>query len=149
LAVTTALIVIFVIDLENKLIPDEAVFFIFTLSFLALLLSSNPDFYQVLFTAFLASTFFLLLNLITMGKGMGLGDVKLVLALSLFMFDWRVVIVWLFTSFVIGAIVGIFLIAVGKAKFGKQIPFGPFLIAAFFITIFWGDMLVKYMLPYW
>ena len=149
LVITAALVAIFVIDLENKLIPDEAVFFIFILAFLVLLVSSNPSFYLILFSAFAASTFFLLLNLITKGRGMGLGDVKLVLAMALFFIDLKMLLTWLFVSFITGAVVGIFLIAIGKAKFGKQIPFGPFIIASFFITLFWGDLLVKYILPYW
>jgi prepilin signal peptidase PulO-like enzyme (type II secretory pathway) len=148
LIISATLVAIFVIDLENKLIPDEAVFLIFLISFFTLLLSSNPAFYEILFSAFLASTFFLLLNLITRGHGMGLGDVKLVLALGLVLADPRMLLVWLFLSFTIGAVIGIYLIIIGKAKLGKQIPFGPFLIASFFITLFWGETLTGLLLPY-
>lgn len=148
LAVTAALVIIFVIDLENKLIPDEVTFFIFSISSLALILSGDDSFYQVFTCAFLASFFFLFLNFITKGRGMGLGDVKLVLALSLVFTDWRMLVTWLFSSFVIGAFIGVFLIVIGKAKWGRQIPFGPFLILAFFITLFWGDVLARILLPY-
>lgn len=148
LAVTAALIIIFVIDLEHKLIPDEATFFIFTMSSLALLFSTDDNFYRIFFCAFLASFFFLFLNFITKGRGMGLGDVKLVLALGLVFTDWKILIVWLFLSFIIGAIVGVFLIAIGKAKWGRQIAFGPFIIASFFITLFWGKILAGLLLPY-
>ena len=89
LSLTAALIAIFVIDFEYNLIPDETVLFVFSISFFVLLLSSNPAFYTILFSAFLASVFFLLLHLITKGQGMGLGDVKLVLALGLSLFDWK------------------------------------------------------------
>lgn len=148
LAITAALTIIFIIDFENKLIPDEATFLIFTISSLVLLLSENDNFYQSFFNAFLASLFFLFLNFITKGRGMGLGDVKLVLALSLVFHNWHLLVVWLFLSFVIGAFIGVFLILIGKAKWGKQIPFGPFLIFAFFITIFWGNSLLQVLFPY-
>ena len=148
LLLTAILITILVIDLENKLIPDELTFLIFSISFLFLLLSPAPNFYSVLFAGFLAATFFLFLNIITRGRGMGLGDVKLVLALSLSFLNWQFLVLWLFLSFAIGAVIGIFLIIIGKAKFGKEIPFGPFLIASFFITLFWGDFLVKFLFPY-
>jgi prepilin signal peptidase PulO-like enzyme (type II secretory pathway) len=148
LLISALLVVVFIIDLENKLIPDEAVFFIFSISFIALLLSSSRLFYVILFAAFSASTFFLLLNLITNGRGMGLGDAKLILALSLAFFDWKMLLFFIFGSFIIGAAIGIFLITAGKAKFGKQIPFGPFIIASFFITMFWGDLLIKILFPY-
>lgn len=148
LAITTALIIIFVIDFEHKLIPDEVVFFIFALAFLLLLLSPIIAFYTVLFAAFSASTFFLLLHLITKGRGMGLGDVKLVLALSLFFHDWKMLVVWLMFSFIIGAVVGVVLILIGKAGWGKQIPFGPFLVLSFFAVVFWGSGLIEVFFPY-
>lgn len=148
LAVAAVLTAIFIIDLEHKLISDEATFFIFTISFLVLLLSSDGNFYRIFFCSFLASSFFLFLNFITKGRGMGLGDVKLVLALGLVFADWKLLIVWLFLSFIIGAVVGVFLIAIGKAKWGRQIPFGPFLIGSFFITLFWGETLSGFLLPY-
>lgn len=148
LAITAELIIIFVIDLENKLIPDEATFFIFSLASLALILSSNDDFYRIFFHAFLASLFFLFLHFITKGRGMGLGDVKLVLALGLVFTNWKLLVVWLFLAFIIGAVVGVFLILISKAKWGRQIPFGPFIIIAFFITLFWGETLSGYIIPF-
>lgn len=148
LLLTSTLVAIFVIDLENKLIPDETVFLLFSLASFSLLLSSNPTFYAVMFSAFAASLFFLLLHLVTRGRGMGLGDVKLVLALSLVFTDWRHLLLWLFLAFTIGAVVGIFLIVLGKAKFGKQIPFGPFLIVSFFLVLFIGNFLVNLLFPY-
>ena len=148
LAITSALIIIFIIDLEHKLIPDEPVFFILSLSLINLILSSSDKFYAILFTAFLAALFILFLNFITKGRGMGLGDVKLVLALGLSFYDWKILLIWLFGSFIIGAVVGVFLIAIGKARFGKQIPLGPFIILSFFIAMFWGNPLANYLFPY-
>ena len=79
---------------------------------------------------------------------MGLGDVKLVMALGLMFAYWKLLLVWIFLSFIIGSVVGVFLIATGKAKWGKKIPFGPFLVVSFFATIFWGDTLAGLLLPY-
>jgi leader peptidase (prepilin peptidase)/N-methyltransferase len=104
-------------------------------------------FYEVLFFSFLTSTFFLLLHLVTRGRGMGLGDAKLVLALSPILV-WQQIVAWLFLSFAIGAVVGLALISFKKASFGKKIAFGPFLITAFFATLFWGNSLVGILLPW-
>src|SRR3989344_1792609 len=147
LLLAAVLIAIFIIDLENQLIPDGLVFLIFTLNVSLLVLSSDKNFYQIMFTGFLSAFFFLFLNLVTRGRGMGLGDAKLVLALSPIL-GYPQTIVWIFLSFIIGAVVGVLLIAVGKASFGKHIAFGPFLVIAFFITLFWGDLLVNSFLPY-
>ncbi|QQS39538.1 prepilin peptidase [Candidatus Woesebacteria bacterium] len=142
------LISIFVIDFENQIIPDEPVFLLFTVAFLVFVLGTSPLLYQNLLVAFAVAAFFLLLNLITLGRGMGLGDVKLSLVLS-FILGWPNSFVFLFASFVTGSIVGVFLILTGKAKFGKHIPFGPFLVFSFFMVLIFGPLFVFPMLPYY
>jgi leader peptidase (prepilin peptidase)/N-methyltransferase len=141
LFVSVFLITMFVTDYEKKLIPDDCIFIPLALTLL-LIVFFNPDYsYANLFLAFASASFFLLIHLITHGRGMGLGDVKLVLIPPLIL-GWPQTIIWLFLSFIIGAFVGVILILVGKAKFGKQIPFGPFLIFSFFLVLFWGEKLL-------
>jgi len=147
LIVTACLIAIFVIDFEHQIIPDELVFFIFLLTTVVLFFGNYEKMYMYLFSSFAGALFLLLLNLITKGKGMGLGDVKLALIGGIFL-SFKLVYLWFFLSFTIGAIVGLVLLAFKKAKFGKPIPFGPFIIAAFFIVLFWGEGLVRILLPF-
>lgn len=142
LIIASSMIAIFVIDLENEIILDDLVFFLFILTFILLLLSSSPGFYLQLFASFAAAFFLLLLNLITKGRGMGLGDVKFALLGGL-IFGWPSTFLWLFTSFITGAFIGLILILVKKAEFGKHIPFGPFMAVAFFIVLVWGDKLIN------
>lgn len=139
------LIAVFITDLENQLIPDEPVFILLASTIAFLLIFSPEDFYLRLFSGFFVASIFLFLNFITRGRGMGFGDAKLVLFSGVL--DWRMILVWLFLSFIIGALVGIILILMGKARFGKQIAFGPFLVLAFFITLFWGETLAGLFLP--
>jgi len=140
--IATILIAIFVIDLTHGIIPDQLVFGAYGLIFSMLFLTHAPDFFNYLFCGFTAACFLLLVNLITLGKGMGLGDVKFALVGGLF-FGWPLTPIWLFTAFLTGAIVGIILILLGKARFGKQIAFGPFLVVAFYLVIIWGNFLLK------
>ena len=58
---------------------------------------------------------------------MGLGDVKFALVAGM-LIGFPGVFVWMFLSFLIGAVIGVLLIVFGKAKFGRQIAFGPFLV---------------------
>ncbi len=132
------LLAAFVTDLEYKIIPDTFVFVPYSIVLL-LLVIFNPDYtYTNVFASFASASFFLLIHLFTKGKGMGLGDVKLALLPPLIL-GWPYTLIWLFFSFIIGAVVGVFLIAIGKAKFGKHIPFGPFLIFAYFLVLLWGE----------
>jgi leader peptidase (prepilin peptidase)/N-methyltransferase len=146
LLVGTILLAILIIDLENQIIPDELVFLLFGLTFVIVFSSFTSAFFVSVFTGFAASLFLLGLHLITKGKGMGLGDVKLALFGGLF-FGFPLTISWMFISFVVGALVGLFLIVIGKAKFGKHIAFGPFLVVSFFLTLIWGNQLISIFLP--
>jgi len=141
------LFVILVIDFEKQYIPDGFSFLLIFLSFLLLILSDTNDFYLRLFVSFLPSLFLFLLYLITKGRGMGLGDVKLVLFGGMIL-DWKLVIIWMSLSFIIGAVVGLILIGLKKAKLGSKIPFAPFLIISFIMTLLWGNILTYIFIPY-
>lgn len=138
LFILSMVITIFIIDLEHKIIPDNIVFYLFIVTFLVFLASSSPTLIPRLVSAFGSSMFLLLIHLLTKGRGMGLGDVKLALFVGLLL-GWPKTLTWLYLSFVIGALIGLMLIMFKKAKFGKQIPFGPFMILSLIITLIWGN----------
>ena len=81
---------------------------------------------------------FLLITLIggaIYGKeAMGLGDVKLMGALGLFFGLSNIVIISL-VSFLVGAILSVFLLVTKIKKTDEYIPFGPFIVIATFVSI--------------
>lgn len=83
--------------------------------------------------------FYLLLVLIW-PAGMGLGDVKLagVLGMALGWLGWGVLAVGAFAAFLLGAVVGIGMMAAGKAGRRSAIPFGPFMVAGALLAVFVG-----------
>ena len=52
--------------------------------------------------------------------------------------------VWL--AFVIGAAVGLILLAQGKKRFGQAIPFGPFLVIGTLLSLLYGESLLSWYL---
>lgn len=138
LLILSLLLAIFVIDFENQIIPDELVFSAMVVTLFVKILAFQTVLYVNLLTAFSAAVFLLGINLATRGKGMGLGDVKLALLGGLLL-GWPATVTWLYLSFIIGAITGTVLILAKKAKFGKQIAFGPFLIVSLFISLVVGN----------
>jgi prepilin signal peptidase PulO-like enzyme (type II secretory pathway) len=89
--------------------------------------------------------FFYLLIVITRGKGMGGGDLKLGVFLGLaFGFPYSLVVIML--SFLLGSIIGVGLILGGKKKFGQTLAFGPFMSLAGVIVIFWGSEILSWYL---
>lgn len=89
--------------------------------------------------------FFLLLIIITRGRGMGGGDVKLGALIGLVLgFPQGLLAIML--SFITGAIYALLLIFLGKKKFGENIPFGPFLVLGSLIVLFWGNQITAWYL---
>jgi leader peptidase (prepilin peptidase)/N-methyltransferase len=77
----------------------------------------------------------------TAGRGMGLGDVVLApsLGLALGWLGWGPSLVGLIAGFAAGAIVGIVLIAAGRAGRRTAMPFGPFMLTGAAVGVFVGS----------
>lgn len=125
----TLSLVIFVIDLEHQIIPDE-------LTWSILLIGLYNFSFINIFSGFLVSILLLTLYLVTLGRGMGLGDVKLAIPIGLWL-GLENSLVWLLLSFVCGGLVSSILLILKKANLKTKIAFGPFLIFAFWIVILW------------
>lgn len=124
-------LVVFIIDLEFQIIPD---IFIWIIVSLAIIFSPYP-FFSIMFSAFLCSLLLECLHLITNGRGMGMGDVKLVIGLGMWLpLIWGMK--WLMTSFILGGIVASILLVLKKANLKTKIAFGPFLIIGFWVILF-------------
>lgn len=74
---------------------------------------------------------------VTRGQGMGLGDVKLAPVLGWWL-GGQMTVVWLYLAFIMGAVIGVTLLALGVVKRKQPIPFGPFLIVGA-IAAWWGQ----------
>jgi leader peptidase (prepilin peptidase)/N-methyltransferase len=77
--------------------------------------------------------------------GMGLGDVKMLAMIGAFL-GWRMVIVVLFLSSLVGAVVGVGLAVVKGRSMQYRLPFGTFLAAAAWLASLVGEDLVAWYL---
>ena len=140
------LILIFVYDLRTYLIPDE---FLLAVILLSLILNFERIFLNFSFKNtilfLLPAIFFFLLYFFSKEQWLGFGDVKMALFMGIFL-GWPNVMVALFISFLLGSIVGIFLILFGKKTFKSQVPFGPFLVLGVFFAFFFGKNIINWYL---
>ncbi len=128
---------IFVADIVYGIIPDLLVIISLFGSFLYVLFQNLP-LHNHLFSALGTLAFFFFLFIVTRGKGMGLGDVKLSFVLGLLL-GFPLVVVSLYIAFLTGAVISIILVICKKLRFfGSTIPFGPFLVASSVIALFYG-----------
>ncbi len=87
------------------------------------------------FSGIMNGGFILFLVVVTKEHGMGMGDVPIAFLQGLLL-GYPKGLIALFLSFIIGSIVGIILIALGKAGLKSQVAFAPFLIISLFIVKF-------------
>ncbi len=79
-------------------------------------------------------------------KAMGMGDVKLMAIIGLFLGAWPELVLVIGLSAFSGAIIGTLLIATGRKERKSPIPYGPFIAGAAVVVLLWGDMLwIKYL----
>jgi len=150
LLIISLLIVIFVYDLKHYLVPDEviypAIIIAFLYDFYLVVISGFQLFaFQYLLAGLIGGGFFLAMVLISKGKWMGVGDIKIGLLMGLFL-GLSHLFTALFLAFLSGAIISGFLLLLKKKNLKSEIPFGPFLTSATFVVLLWGDLLIKWYL---
>ncbi|MCZ4603524.1 A24 family peptidase [Streptomyces sp. Lzd4kr] len=76
-------------------------------------------------------------------KGLGFGDVKLALVLGAVLgwYGWPIMLIGTFAGYLLGALYGIGLLALGRGGRHTRIPFGPFLLAGALAGILLGSHL--------
>ena len=83
-----------------------------------------------------------LLYIISSGKWVGFGDVKLGIFMGLLL-GWQGALLALMVSNLLGVVWTLPGLLTGKLKRTDPVPFGPFLIAATFISFIWGPDLIE------
>jgi len=142
LLVSCFLIILFVYDLKHYLVPDKIIYPAIVLMFGFRILN---QFLNYLIASIIAGGFFLAIILISRGKWMGAGDIKIGILMGLVLGTEKTLAA-LFLAFLVGAFISFVLLILRKKTLKSEIPFAPFLTGATFITLLWGDILIKWYL---
>lgn len=82
-------------------------------------------------------------------EAMGLGDVKFMAAIGAFL-GWQAVLFSLMVSAMIGAAVGLSIVALKRGDLSSsRLPYGPYIAMAAVIWIFWGPAMVAWWFGFW
>lgn len=141
---TSALIVIAVIDFRTYEIPLGCNLFIGALG-AARFFVSLADWQEYVIGFFAVSGLFLIIYLITKGKGIGGGDIKLMAAAGLLL-GWKHILLALAVGSVAGAVIHIMLMKLKNKN--RVLAFGPYLAAGIFIAMVYGDELIDWYLHF-
>lgn len=149
---TWTLIALTFIDLDKMLLPDQLTLPLLWLALLFSLSSSafvNPGQAIVGAAAGYLSlwSIYWLFKLLTGKEGMGYGDFKL-LAVFGALLGWQQLPLIILLSSCVGAVAGVILLSVQGKNKATPIPFGPYIAAAGWIALLWGEQITGIYLRY-
>ncbi|MCX6763053.1 MAG: A24 family peptidase [Candidatus Moranbacteria bacterium] len=144
------LVLIFWHDYDFMLIPDAVAYPAIVVTFFYqiykyvqspfLIANLHSPLTSAIVAALGAALFFFLLIWISKGKWIGGGDVKLGFLAGLIV-GWPKILFVLFFTYLIGSVVSLALIVLKKKTWKSQIPFGPFMVAAILLVLFFSDQI--------
>jgi leader peptidase (prepilin peptidase)/N-methyltransferase len=145
----SALIIITFIDLDHQIIPDvisiPGIFFGIGASFFIPIMS----WFESLFGIVVGGGFLFLVAIgykwITGRDGMGGGDIKLLAMVGAWL-GWKAIPFILFSSSLIGVLIGGGSLLMDNRGLRSKIPFGPFLAVSSLIYVFFGPELIRWYL---
>ncbi|RKT43163.1 prepilin peptidase [Thiocapsa rosea] len=144
LLLTWALIALAAIDFDTQLLPDSITLPMIWLGLILSLFTVFADSHSAIIGAVAGYlslwSIFHLFRLTTGKEGMGYGDFKL-LALFGAWLGWQSLPQIILLSALTGAVLGVALILSGRHERGAPMPFGPFLAAAGWISLIWGEQI--------
>lgn len=150
LAAGVGLVILFAYDAKWFLLPDKVTWTVVALGVVNLVLVAllREDVGGTLLNAAGAigalGGLYLLLYLVSRGRWIGFGDVKLGLALGLLLVDWPLGLLALFLANLIGCLIVIPLMIKGTLTRSSHVPFGPLLIVGAVIAQLFGAGLVEW-----
>ncbi len=169
LFIISSLIIVFFIDLKYGIIPFKIIILslaIITIRYIfvyfecvmskgiasSLLLAMTSACEVSVLNYFLSGVgvfvVFLLLFLVTRGRGIGFGDVVFSLFMG-YLLGFPKIVLGIYIAFLTGAIISLILVISRKKKFrGGIIPFGPFLVTGTVVSIFWGQIIIDRLVLY-
>lgn len=143
---TWCLVSLTMIDADTQLLPDNMTLPLLWLglivNYFGLMTSLESALWGAIWGYLSLWIVYHLFKLATGKEGMGYGDFKLLAALGAWL-GWQMLPIIILLSSVVGAVIGIGMIAIrGKDK-NIPMPFGPYLAIAGWIALIWGPEIMK------
>lgn len=140
------LFVLFFIDLEHKILPDNLTL---PLLWIGLLINTAHIFTPIenaVFGAIVGYGFFWVIAFLYQRwrgiEGLGMGDAKLLAACGAW-FGWQQLPLIVLLSSFLGTLFGVIYLLARRGSLRETIPFGPFIAIAAFVSMIWGQEIVS------
>ena len=147
-----AMIVLFVIDLQHKILPNEITLPGIVIGLVLSSITGEPGWLSSLIgIAVGGGTLYAIAEAyyrIRGEEGLGMGDVKMLAMIGAFL-GWKLVLLTLVLSSISGSIVGVAILLVRKESLKYALPFGTFLAVGALISAVGGDALLTWYLGFY
>jgi len=139
-----AMVTIFIHDLREMMVPDLMSNILLVVAIIyALTVHYDP--LGLMYSAMAGFLPIMLLVIPSRGTWMGEGDIKIAGALAILV-GWPSAVVFMVGAFLLGGAFGSIALALKRVKPKTAVPFGPFLISAAILTLFWGEKIITWYL---
>lgn len=137
---TSALIVLSVIDFRTMEIPDGINLFVFLLG-IAGAVYDRANWKEHLIGMFSVAGFLLVIYLVTVGRGIGGGDIKLMAGAGLLL-GWKASIVAFLLGCILGSMIHVIRMKISQAE--HRLALGPYLSMGIWLTAMWGQFVIDW-----
>jgi Type II secretory pathway, prepilin signal peptidase PulO and related peptidases len=147
LLLTWALISLSFIDIDHQLLPDNInlplLWLGLLLSAFGLFTDASTSIFGAIFGYLSLWAVFHVFKLITGKEGMGYGDFKLLAVFGAWL-GWQYLPIIVLLSSLVGTVIGLIMISLGKREHSTPFPFGPYLAIAGWLALLWGNELNQF-----
>lgn len=152
LIIAVGFVILFVYDLKWFILPDRVVFPLMVvagcMAILNVLSTSELDYALLSLggSLLILAGLYWVIYLVSKGRAVGFGDVKLGVVLALVLADYQLAFIALLAANLLGCLLVLPGMLMGKIKRSSHVPFGPLLIAGTCIALFAGSwIMIWYM----
>lgn len=138
----SSLLTLSLVDWRIYEIPIQLNYFILVLGLINMLLDLR-HWVQYVIGFFAVSGLLFLIALITKGRGMGGGDIKLMATAGL-LIGWKLILLSLVIGSMLGSVIHLSIMKIKKAE--RMLAFGPYLSMGIIIAMIWGEQLISWYL---
>ncbi len=142
----SALVLIFVFDYRASVIPDRLTIPAILIATLANLALGLP-LASILLGGLLLGGFFAIQFLLSNGRWVGGGDIRLGVLMGCLLGPWLGVVA-LLLAYIAGSILGLGLIVTKRRHLDSHVPFGTFMALATVVTMLWGQRMIDWYLGF-
>ncbi|WP_077618961.1 prepilin peptidase [Bacillus sinesaloumensis] len=140
------LMIVFVSDITYMIIPDKVLLFFAPIFIIERIFIPLDPWWDMLLGSVVGFLLLYFIAVVSKG-GMGGGDIKLYAVIGLVL-GWKLTLLSFFFSTIIGTMIGLVGMALGRVKKGKPMPFGPSIVIGTLIAYFFGNDFIAWYIDF-